>query len=71
MTWHVQYRTGTASEVALHATPESAIEAACHLIDQGVEVFGISFGSLDDSIACDQIAAIYALWVRPRKPFGI
>jgi hypothetical protein len=43
-----------------------AIEVACVLIDNGCDVHGIGFGSLDDSIAKDHIARVYALWVKPR-----
>jgi len=50
--WHVQYRY--------------AIEAACGLIDESCDVYGIGFGSLDDSIAKNQIARIYALWSRAK-----
>ncbi len=53
-----------------HPSPERAIEAACCLIDDGFDVYGIGTGPLTDSITRDQIARIYALWVRARYPFG-
>ena len=51
-------------------TPESAIETACHLIDEGSDVFGIGTGPLTDTIAGNQIARIYAIWAREKSPFG-
>jgi hypothetical protein len=64
MTWHVQYRTEAAAHVERHPSPELAIEAACRLIDDGCDVYGIGTGPLTDSIARDEIARIYAIWVR-------
>jgi hypothetical protein len=61
--WHVQYRRGEADHVEWFPTPEQAIDAACGLIDNGCDVHGIGFGSLDNSIGKDRIARIYALWV--------
>ena len=51
-------------------TPESAIETACHLIDEGSDVFGIGTGPLTDTIAGNEIARIYAIWEREKSPFG-
>ena len=45
-------------------SPETAIENACRLIDDGHEVFGIGTGELADSIEPEQIARIYAIWTR-------
>jgi hypothetical protein len=64
--WHVQYKKNEAEHVEWFATPEEAIEAACGLIDEGCDVFGIGAGSLDDSIAKDQIARIYGLWAKTK-----
>jgi hypothetical protein len=50
----------------LFATPERAIEAACDLLDQGVDVFAIGTGPLTDSIGREEIDKIYDLWVRTR-----
>ncbi len=70
MNWHVQYRKGMADHVARFATPERAIEAACRLIAGGTQVFGIGTGPLEDSIATDRIARIYAIWAAERTTFG-
>ena len=71
MEWYVQYRKDTVDHIVRHPTPEQAIEAACHLIDDGCDVYGIGTGPLTDSIARDEIARIYAFWVRAKFPFGI
>ena len=70
MTWHVQYRKGGSDHIARAPTPEAAIERACHLIDEGSDVFGIGTGPLTDSIARNEIARIYAIWAREKLPFG-
>lgn len=70
MTWHVQYRQDTAHEIAQYPSPEQAIEAACKLMDAGCDVYGIGTGPLTDSIDRDQIARIYASWVRAKHAFG-
>jgi hypothetical protein len=70
MTWHVQYRKDTTDHIVRHPSPERAIEAACRLIDDGCDVYGIGTGPLTDSIAREQIAGIYAMWARARSPFG-
>jgi hypothetical protein len=49
-------------------TPEAAIEAACRLMDDGVDVFGIGEGDLTDSIDRTQITRIYEMWRRARPP---
>jgi len=60
--WHVQYQENEAKHVAWFANPEAAIEAACDLMDDGCDVYGIGSGSLENSITKDCIARIYALW---------
>ena len=71
VTWHVQYRDRTMAEhVVRHPSPELAIEAACCLIDEGCDVYGIGTGPLTDSIGRDQIARIYAMWDRANAPPG-
>ena len=70
MDWHVQYRKCAMDQIVRHPSPEAAIEAACRLIDDGCDVFGIGTGPLADSIAREQIDDIYALWVRAKYPFG-
>jgi hypothetical protein len=70
MTWHVQYRKDAIDHVARHPSPELAIEAACRLIDDGCDVYGIGTGPLTDSIARDEIARIYEFWVKAKPPRG-
>jgi hypothetical protein len=70
MIWHVQYRVGTRAQIARYGTPERAIEAACRLIDDGDDVYGIGTGPLTDSIARDEIAKIYAFWVKAKGSVG-
>ena len=70
MTWHVQYRKSGSDHIARAPTPEAAIETACHLIDEGSDVFGIGTGPLTDTIAGNEIARIYAIWARVKIPFG-
>ena len=70
MTWNVQYRKDATSHVASHPSPEQAIEAACRLIDDGCDVYGVGTGPLTDSIDREQIARIYAMWARAKFPFG-
>jgi hypothetical protein len=71
MNWHVQYREDGADRLVRHPSPESAIEAACHLIDNGCVVFGIGTGPLSDSIGKAQIDRIYAFWAKAKYPSGI
>jgi hypothetical protein len=71
MTWHVQYRKYGTNRIGRHRTPELAIEAACHLIDDGYDVYGIGTGPLTDSVGKEQIARIYNMWARARYPLGI
>ncbi len=69
MTWHVQYCRGAMHHVVRHPSPEHAIEAACGLIDEGFDVYGIGTGPLSDSITREEIAGIYQFWARakPRR----
>jgi hypothetical protein len=71
MTWHIQYRKDGTEHTARHSDPETAIEAACRLIDGGWDVYGIGTGPITDSIEGEQIAQIYAMWARARYPLGI
>jgi hypothetical protein len=50
-------------------SPERAIEAACRLIDDGCDVYGVGTGALSDSIERQQIAKIYVMWARTKLPF--
>jgi hypothetical protein len=70
MDWHVQYRRGRTEQLAMFPSPETAIENACRLIDDGYEVFGIGTGALADSIEPEQIARIYAMSTRAKSPLG-
>ena len=70
MTWHLQYRNDTGDHIEKHPSPEQAIDAACHLLDAGFDVYGIGTGPLTDSIGRDEIAKIYAIWLRAKMPFG-
>ena len=63
-TWHVRCGTGHESIVGLE-TQEEAIEAACRLMDGGFNVVGIGSGA-EDALCCEQLALIYAIWVRAR-----
>jgi hypothetical protein len=69
MTWRVQYSLNRADITARFSTPEAAIEAACELIDSGHDVTAIGIGAdPPDSISRGEIAKIYAIWARERKP---
>ncbi len=69
MTWRVQYSLNGADIVAPFPTPETAIEAACQLIDFGHDVTAIGMGADPiDSISRGEITKIYAIWARARKP---
>jgi hypothetical protein len=70
MSWHVQFRKEGSDRIVRAPTPEAAIETACHLIDEGSDVFGIGTGPLTDTIAGNEIARIYAIWAREKSPFG-
>jgi hypothetical protein len=71
MIWHVQYRRDRVDHITRHLSPEKAIEAACGLIDDGYDVYGIGTGPLTDSIGPEHIAEIYAIWARASHPFGL
>jgi hypothetical protein len=71
MTWHIQYRKEATDRIQRHPSPERAIEAACCLMDEGCDVYGIGTGPLTDSIDREQIARIYTMWVREKFPLGI
>lgn len=70
MTWHVQYRQDAIENIARYPSPERAIEAACRLIDDGHDVYGVGTGPPTDSIEREQIARIYTMWARAKYPFG-
>lgn len=66
MTWFVQYKRLGDDHLVQTITPEQAIETACHLLDDGCDVYGIGTGQLTDSIGKEQITRIYDMWVRAR-----
>jgi hypothetical protein len=70
MPWRVQYKDESRNSVLAFRSPERAIEAACSLIDQGHQVLSIGTADPDDMISEIQIARIYAIWAREKKPFG-
>jgi hypothetical protein len=62
--WFIRYRTRTGDRLTRYPTPEEAIEAACQLIHDGVEVYGIGTGSLSDAVGKERITRIYDFWLR-------
>jgi hypothetical protein len=70
MLWRVQYNDESGVRVLAFQSPERAIEAACSLIDLGHWVFGIGTADPGDEISEIEIARIYAIWAREKKPFG-
>ena len=48
MDCHVQYRRGGTDYLVMFPSPESAVENACRLIDEGHDVFGIFTGDLTE-----------------------
>jgi hypothetical protein len=66
MNWHVQYREGVKSHSAKFQDPDQAIEAACHLLDHGSDVYRIGTRPKSEAMDREQIARIYANWVRAR-----
>jgi hypothetical protein len=64
MTWHVEYRDGTTDLVVRYPSAEQAIEAACRLIDEGRDVYGIGTGPLAESAGKETIARIYQFWAK-------
>ena len=70
MPWRVQYIDESGKSVLALQSPEGAIEAACSLIDRGHRVLSIGTADPDDTISEIEIARIYAIWARAKKPFG-
>jgi hypothetical protein len=70
MPWRVQYNDESGERVLAFRSPERAIEAACSLIDRGRQVFSIGTADPGDAISEIEIARIYAIWAREKKPFG-
>ncbi len=70
MPWRVQYNDESGKCVLAFRSPERAIEAACSLIDLGHRVLSIGTADPGDAISEVEIARIYAIWAREKKPFG-
>jgi len=71
MTWDIRYTRGAEDYLESHPTAENAIEAACLLIDQGCDVYGIWTGQLAESVDREQIIRIYGLRIKPRpEPYA-
>jgi len=70
MPWRVQYEDESGESALMFESPEHAIEAACSLIDGGHQVLSIGTADPDDTISEIEIARIYAIWARAKKPFG-
>jgi hypothetical protein len=70
MPWRVQYKDETGKSMLAFRSPERAIEAACSLIDRGYQVVSIGAVDTDVTISEVEIARVYAIWAREKKPFG-
>ena len=70
MPWRVRYESESGNSVLAFRSPEGAIEAACAIMDRGLKVLSIGTADPDDTIAEAEIARIYAIWAREKKPFG-
>jgi hypothetical protein len=69
MEWHVQFRRDAADHIDWHQNQEEAIDAACRLVDGGIDVFGLGTGPLTDAIGPEFIDRLYQLWAREKYPF--
>jgi hypothetical protein len=58
MTWDIRFNRDGVEHSSAHPTAESAIEAACLLIDEGCVVYGIGSGFATDSIGEEEIVRI-------------
>jgi hypothetical protein len=54
-----------------HPTPEDAIEAACLMMDAGIDVLGIQTGPLTDTIDREYVDRRYQLWARAKYSFRL
>jgi len=63
MDWRVHYRHNGEDYTAVYLAPGDAIEAACLLMDEGIDVCGIGRGSVGDSIQKAAVARIYSAWL--------
>jgi hypothetical protein len=58
MTWDIRFSRDGVEHLSAHPTAESAIEAACLLVDEGCAVYGIGTGFATDSIGEEEIVRI-------------
>jgi hypothetical protein len=66
MAWDIRYNREGLDQLESHPTAENAIEAACLLIDQGYDVYGIWTGHLTEAVDREQIIRIYSVRIKPR-----
>ena len=60
----IRYNRDAEDHLESHTSAESAIEAACLLIDQGCDVYGIWTGCLTEVVEREEIIRIYGLWIK-------
>jgi hypothetical protein len=70
MPWRVRYESESGDCVLAFRSAESVIEAACAIMDRGLNVLSIGAADADDTISEVEIARIYAIWAREKKRFG-
>jgi hypothetical protein len=61
MAWDILYSRAAVDHTDAHSSAESAIEAACVLIDDGCCVYGIWIGDLSEALDPEQIAQAYTI----------
>ena len=61
MTWDIRYNPDGEDHLESHSDAETAIEAACVLIDQDCDVHGIWTGDLAETLGPAQIMQLYNL----------
>jgi hypothetical protein len=70
MEWTVQYKQAGVDRTVDAVNPDDAVRTACQLMDDGYEVCGIGTGALTHMIGKEEIARLYALWVRAKPPYS-
>ena len=72
MAWDIRYNRDGVEHLSAHPTAESAIEAACRLVNEGCAVYGIGTGLATTSIDEEEIARICAfrLGAKSSAPSG-
>lgn len=66
MEWQVRYQRRSTECFGRYPTQEIAVKAACLLIDQGCDVFGIGLASETAELGREQIAEFYRSWAHER-----